>query len=389
MMKKTLLFLLVVALCLFTSLGYSGSAQTPYKIGAILSLSGRGALLGIPEKKTIEMLVEQVNSRGGIHGHPIKLIILDDGSKKKMAAEGVKRLIEEEDVLAIIGPSLSGTSLAVFPIAEASEVPLISCAASYKIVTANREAGEQYKWIFKTPQSDSLAVLRIYTHMKKRGISRIAILTAKTEFGESGREELTRLAPGFGMSIVAQETYGPRQTSMVKEFRKIKQLSCDGIINWSVGPTQIIALYHWREMGLSVIPFYQSHGFGSPRNIALAGNAGEGVFCPLGPCMVGPLLPENHPQKQVIMAYRKAFRERYGEEISSFGGHAWDAFSLLVDALKTVGPIRPKIREHLEFRRGFVGQHGVFNFSPLDHNGLSIDSFVMVVVKDGKWALAE
>ena len=142
-------------------------------------------------------------------------------------------------------------------------------------------------------------------------------------------------------------------------------------------------------MGLSVIPFYQSHGFGSPRNIALAGNAGEGVYCPLGPCMVGPLLQDDHPQKKVIMKYRRDYRERYGEEISAFGGHAWDAFNLVLDALKAVGPDRAEIRRHIEFRRGFIGQHGIFNFSPLDHNGLSANAFIMVVVRDGKWALAE
>lgn len=387
MRKVLLLILACTILCAVpTATIY---AESPYKIGAVLSLSGRGALLGTPEKKTLEMLQEEVNASGGVGGHPIELVILDDGSKPKRAIENVKRLIEGENILAIIGPSLSGTSLAVVPLAEAYQVPLVSCGASYKIVTANRQTGEQYRWVFKTPQSDSHAVQRIYTHLKKRGITRVAILTARTGFGRSGREELLRLAPAFGITVVAQETYGPRQTSMVREFRRIKEVNCQAIVNWSVGPTQIIALYHWRNMGLSVIPFYQSHGFGSPRNIALAGNAGEGVYCPLGPCMVGPLLPENHPQKKVIMKYRWAYKEKYGEEISAFGGHAWDAFNLILDALRAVGPDRAEIRKHIEFRRGFIGQHGIFNFSPLDHNGLSADAFIMVVVRDGKWALAE
>ncbi len=388
MIRKGVL-LLVACGILWTMFVARIHAEAVYKIGAVLSLSGRGALLGTPEKKTLVMLQDKINASGGVNGHRIMLIILDDGSKPKRAVEDVKRLIEEENVIAIIGPSLSGTSVAVVPLAEAYEVPLISCGASYKIVTANRETGEQYKWVFKTPQSDSLAVQRIYTHMKRRGITRVAILTARTGFGESGREELLRLAPAFGITIVDKETYGPRQTSMVREFQRIKDLNCQAIVNWSIGPTQIIALYHWRNMGLSIIPFYQSHGFGNPRNIALAGNAGEGVYCPLGPCVVGPLLPDDHPQKKVIMEYRREYRERYGEEISAFGGHAWDAFNLLLDAMKAVGPNRAKIRRYIEFRRGFVGQHGIFNFSPLDHNGLSTDAFIMVVVRDGKWALAE
>jgi branched-chain amino acid transport system substrate-binding protein len=140
---------------------------------------------------------------------------------------------------------------------------------------------------------------------------------------------------------------------------------------------------------MTSITFFQSHGFGSRKNIELAAGAAEGVFCPLGACNIADLLPEGHPQKQVTMAYQKSYTETYNEPLSSFGGHAWDAIQLVVDALKAVGGDRAKIRDYLENKKGFVGQHGVFNFSPEDHNGLTKEAFQMVVVKDGDWALAE
>jgi branched-chain amino acid transport system substrate-binding protein len=225
--------------------------------------------------------------------------------------------------------------------------------------------------------------------MKKHGISKIAIMTGTTGFGKSGRGELQRLAPEFGMSIVADETYGPKDTSLTAQLTKIKGMAPQAIVNWSIGPTQVIALRNWQELGMTNITFYQSHGFGSRKNIDLAVGAAEGVFTPLGACNYAEILPDDHPQKAVTMQYRRAYSTKYYEPVSSFGGHAWDALQLVVNALQAVGCDRAKIRDHIENAKGFVGQHGVFNFSPDDHNGLTKDAFQMIVVKNGSWALAE
>jgi branched-chain amino acid transport system substrate-binding protein len=389
-MRKRLLVNLLVLCLVFTGLSLSqAAAEESYKVGALFSLSGRGAILGEPEKKTVQLIQEQINSEGGINGHPLEVVIYDDESDEGVCVAAFRKMAEQDGVAAVIGPSLSGPSLAVVPLAEEFKLPLIACAASYKIVTANRETGEQYKWVFKTAQSDSLAVSAIYAHMKRRGIRRIAILTEETGFGLSGREELLRLAPAFEISVVAAETYGPRATSMIPQLTRIKRLDRQAIVNWSIGPTQIVVMHNWRDLGMSVIPLYQSHGFGSPRNLALAGNAGEGVYCPLSACIIAPILPDNHPQKKVTMAYWQDYTKKYNEPVSSFGGHAWDAIHLVIDAFKAVGPQEEPMRDYLEYREGFVGQTGVFNFSPIDHNGLTREAFTMVVVRDGKWALAE
>lgn len=357
-----------------------------YKIGAVFSVTGRASFLGDPEKKTAEMIVEQVNQAGGINGKPIKLIVYDDEGDATKCNLHVKKLIEQDNVIAVIGPSLSGLSLAVIPVVEQNQTPLISCAASYKIVH-NAETGKPYSWVFKTPQSDSMAVEAIYTQLQAQGINKIAIMSVTSGFGASGRQELIRLAPQYGMTILADEKYDPKDTDMTAQLTKIKGLEPQAIVNWSIGPTQVTVLRNWRDLGMEAISFYQSHGFGSRKNIQLAGGAAEGVYCPLGACNIADLLPENHPQKAVTMQYAKDYQAKYNEPLSSFGGHAWDAMGMLIDALKAVGADKAKIRDYLETKKNFIGQHGVFNFSPDDHNGLTKEAFQMVVVKDGDWAL--
>ena len=364
-------------------------AAEAYKVGAVFSVTGRASFLGDPEKKTALMLQEKINEKGGINGHPLDLVVYDDEGDSTKCALAVRKLIAQDKVCAIIGPSLSGLSLAVLPEAEKHEIPLVSCAASYKIVTKDPKTGEQWKWVFKTPQSDSMAVESIYTHMKKHGISKIAIMSVTTGFGASGRGELLRLAPKYGMTIMADEKYGPKDTDMTAQLTKIKGKAPQAIVNWSIGPTQVVMVRNWKELGMTNVTLYQSHGFGSRKNIELAAGAAEGVYCPLGACNIAEILPNDHPQKSVTMGYLRAYAAKYAEPVSSFGGHAWDSLSMVVKALNAVGPDKAKIRDYLENLEGFVGQHGIFNFSPKDHNGLTKEAFQMVVVKYGDWALTD
>ena len=358
--------------------------KEPYKVGAVFSVTGRASFLGEPEKKTVEMIEEAVNNAGGINGHKLEVIVYDDESDETKCVLAVKRLIKTDNVPVIIGPSLSGNTLAVVKIANEEKIPLVSCAASNKIVTPVAER----KWIFKVPQSDTHAVEKIYDYLLKKGITKIAIMSVSTGFGASGREELLRLAPEAGIEIVADERYGPKDTDITAQLTRIRGTEAQAIVNWSVGPTQVLAVKNWRDLGMTSIPFFQSHGFGSPKNIELAAGAAEGVFCPLGKVNIPLLVADDDPQKKVIMLYNESYEAKYNEPISSFGGHAWDSLNLVIDAMRSVGPDSAKIRDYIENRKNFIGQHGVFNFSPTDHNGLTKDAFVMVVVKDGTWALA-
>jgi branched-chain amino acid transport system substrate-binding protein len=387
MTKRILSISLVTTLVMALSIPAMAAEEKPYVLGAVFSVTGRASFLGDPEKKTTQMVVDQVNAAGGINGNPVKVIIYDDKSDDTEARLLVSRLIKTDKVLAVFGPSLSGTSLAVVDLAREHATPLVSCAASWKIVTDPTTGKERY-WVFKTPQKDSHAVERIYDFMKFKGINKVALLTATDAFGASGREELIRLAPYYGMTIAADEKFGPKDTDMTAQLTRIRGTAAQGIIGWSIGPTQVTIVRNWRDLGMTHIPFYQSHGFGSRKNIELAAGAAEGVYCPLGATNIARLLPDAHIQKTVTMKYNEDYERMYNEPIDSFGGHAWDAFYLLVDAIKATGPTKTEIREYLENRRDFIGQHGVFNFSPVDHNGLTKDAFEMVVVKGEDWALA-
>ena len=376
-----------IALTLIVSLALVFSCtkeKEPYKVGAVFSVTGRTSFLGEPEKKTAVMIAEAINKVGGINGHPLELVIYDDESDETKAVLAVKRLLKKDKVPVIIGPSLSGNTLAVVKVMNDAKVPLVSCAASNKIVTPVVDR----HWIFKVPQSDTHAVEKVYDHLLKRGINKIAIMSVSTGFGASGREELLRLAPQVGIEILADERYGPKDTDITAQLTRIRGTDAQAIVNWSVGPTQVLAVKNWHDLGMTNMPFYQSHGFGSRKNIKLAAGAAEGVLCPLGRVNIPNLVPADNPQKKIIEIYNNAYQEKYKEPVSSFGGHGWDALNLVIDALKAVGPDSAKIRDYIENRTNFIGQHGVFNFSPTDHNGLTKEAFEMVVVKDGDWALA-
>jgi branched-chain amino acid transport system substrate-binding protein len=360
-----------------------------YKVGAVFSATGRTSFLGDPEKKTAELVAWQINNAGGINGKKLELIIYDTEGDATKANLAVKKLITQDKVCAVIGPSLSGTSMAVVPLAAKYKIPLVSVAASYKI-TWDEKKNKPRNWVFKTPQTDTMAVEAIYTQLKQRGVKNIAIMSVTSGFGKSGHGELVRLAPNYGINIVADESYGPKDTDITAQLTKIKGLSPEAIVNWSVGPTQVVVLRNWRDLGMQKIIFYQSHGFGSRKNIELAAGAAEGVYAPLGAVNVAEALSDSHPQKKVTMEYLRFYTGKYQEPLSSFGGHAWDALHLVVKAIEAVGCDRAAIRDYLETKTaGFVGQHGIFNYSPDDHIGLDKTAFQMVVVKDGDWALVK
>jgi branched-chain amino acid transport system substrate-binding protein len=383
---------IIATICLFGIGLLVSPAQAfkgTYKVGAVFAVTGGASFLGDPEKKTAEMMAEEINKAGGINGYKLELIIYDTEGDATKCNLAVKKLITQDKVCAIIGPSRSGTSIAVVPLAEENKIPLISCAASYKIVH-NEKTDKPYKWVFKTPQSDSMAVEALYNHLNKYNISKIAIMSGTTGFGKSGRGELIRLAPKYGIKIVADETFGFKDTDMTVQLTKIKGIVPQAIISWSIGPTQVLVLRNWKDLGMTSIPFYQSHGFGSRENIKMAAGAAEGVSAPLGACNTPEALSADHPQKKVTMKYSKDYMARYNKPVASFGGHAWDSLALVVNALKAVGCDKAGIRDYIENTKNFVGQHGIFNFSPEDHNGLTwVQSFNMITVKNGEWALVD
>jgi len=387
MVRRTthLWFVGVLGLVLLSSV--SGPAKAarapsgaPYTIGAIFSITGDASSLGIPERNTAQMLEKMINDGGGIKGHPLKVIIEDDRGEPAEALNAAKRLIEKDEVLAIIGPSRTGTTMALISYMEKAQVPLISCAAGIEIVEPVQ------RWVFKTPQSDRMAVQKIVQYLKSKKITRLAALSDNTAFGKGGLREIEKLFPPAGIAVVAKEEYGPKDTSMETQLTKIRGTGAQAVVCWGTPPGPAIVAKNMKQLSIRV-PLICSHGVANATFLSLAGSAANGVVLPGGRLLVVDQIPAKQAQKKLLKDYATRFQAAFGKPADTFGGHAWDALGLVAKALREVGPDRAKIRANIEQTKRFVGTAGIFNFSPADHNGLNQDAFLMIEVVDGKWRL--
>jgi branched-chain amino acid transport system substrate-binding protein len=356
-------------------------AAETIKVGAILSVTGPASFLGAPEAKTLEMLVDELNKKGGVNGQKIELIIKDSAASPEKAFSFAKQLIEENKVFAIIGPSTSGETMKIKSVAEEGKTILLSCAAAEVIV--NPVA----KYVFKTPQKDSDAIVKIFQQMKIMKISKIGVLSSNTGFGQAGKAQIEKLAPDHGIKLVANEVYDKAASDLTAEVTKVKAAGVEAILNWSIEPAQSIVIKNARQIGFKG-PIFQSHGFGNIKYVEAAGPAAEGVLFPAGRLLVADVLPKKHPQRALLIKYKKDYESKYKEDASTFGGHAYDALIILVKAIEKAGKAdKEAVRTAIEQLTGVVGTGGVFNFSATDHNGLNIDAFEMLTVKKGKFAI--
>lgn len=360
---------------------FAAEGLDPIKVGAIFSVTGPAAFLGAPEQKTAEMLRDKINEAGGINGRKIELIVKDSGGSAEKAVSSAKQLMEEEGVLAIIGPSTSGESMAIKQLCQEGSTILISCAAAETIV--NPVAS----YVFKVPQKDSDAARLIYQTMKSKGIAKVGVIASADGFGDGGKAQLQKLAPEYGITVVIAESYDAKATDLTDVLTKVKGAGVEALVNWTITPAQSLVAKNMKQIAFDV-PLYQSHGFGNIKYAQQSGAAAEGTLFPCGRLLVAEVLPEDHPQKAVLTQYKKDYESLYKEDVSTFGGHAYDALLVLTEAIKKAKSVETdRVREALENLKGVVGTAGIFNFSPEDHNGLTIDAFEMQTVKDGKFAL--
>ena len=358
------------------------NAAEPIKIGALFSVTGPPSFLGEPERNTAQMVVDEINKAGGIKGRPLQLIVYDTTGDATKAVQLANKLIKDDHVLAIIGPSTTGETMAVKSVTEKEQIPLISCAAGSKITDPVNP------WTFKTAQNDGLAVARIFEHLQSRKLSKVAILTVSDGFGSSGREQLKSQALKYGMTLVVDDTYGPKDTDMTAQLTKIRGSEAQAIICWGTNPGPAIIAKNIKQLGIT-LPVYMSHGVSSKKFIELAGDASEGITLPSGKVIVADFLPAADAQKQALVAYVQGYKQKYGVAGDHFGGHAWDALMLLKKAIEQGGETSATLREQLEKISAFAGIGGVFTFTSQDHAGLTKDAFVLVQVKNKDWALVE
>jgi len=381
-MRSKALAVMLAALVMLAVLPARGTAAEPIRIGAIFSVTGPAAFLGEPERNTAKMLEEDLNKAGGLLGRKVEVVVYDDETDATKAVTAVDRLIKRDRVAAVVGPSTTGSTLAIIPKVEEARIPLVSCAAAKRIVDPVK------KWVFKTPQNDELAVKKIYSYAQKAGITKLALVTASDAFGAAGREELKALAGQYGLSIVADEVFGPKDTDMTAQLTKIKGTEAQAVIVWGTNPGPAVIARNRVQLGIKT-PLYMSHGVASPKFIELAGpeNA-EGILLPAGRLIAEEQVPAGHPQKKILAAYIKDYEARFKQPVSTFGGYAYDAIQLIAQAIRNTRSAEPTaIRDGLERIRGFWATTGEYNFSAEDHAGLTEEAFVMVRITKGAWEI--
>ena len=360
----------------------AGPASAQVKLGAVLSVSGPASFLGDPEKKTLDIYVDDINAKGGINGQKLQLVVYDDGGDANAARTFATRLVEEDKVFAMIGGTTTGTTMAMIPVFEDAQIPFISFAGAIDIVQPVR------KWVFKTPHTDRMACQKIFADLKGRNLTTVALISGTDAFGKSMRDQCVAVAPAAGITIAHEETYGPSDSDMTPQLTKIKATAgVQAVINPGFGQGPAIVTRNYRQLDIAY-PLYQSHGVASKEFITLAGAAADGVRLPAAALLVAEKLPDSDKQKPVVVGYKRTFEAKTGQPVSTFGGHAYDGLMILTAAATRAGSFEPaKVRDEIERTTGYIGTAGIVNMSPTDHLGLDPSAFRMLEINHGDWTL--
>ena len=362
------------------------AAFAQVKIGVVLSTTGPAASLGIPEKNTVALLPKEIG------GKTVQYIVLDDGSDTGKAVQDVHKLIDEDHVDVIIGSTVTPNSLAMLDPVSAGKTPMISLAASAKIV---EPMDDKRKWAFKTPQNDSLMANAIADYMSKHGVKTVGFIGFADAYGESWSAEFGKAATTDHLKVVASEKYNRADASVTGQVLKLMSANPDAVLIAGSGTPAALPAKELKERGYKG-KIYQTHGVANNDFLRVCGKDCEGEILPAGPILVADQLPDSNPVKRSSLAYKAAYEKAYGVgSVATFGGHAWDAGQMLQhaipEALKKGQPgsqaFRSALRDALENIKELPISHGIMNTSPANHNGLDQRARVMVQITDGKWKL--
>ncbi len=387
-MKSRLLRVIMAAVMAGVLAGGAQAAE-PIKLGAFFALSGPAAHIGTPTKLVAEMVASKINKEGGINGRPLELVIGDTESDPAKAASIAKKFIFTDKVVAIIGPTSTGEGMNVRKIVEEAGVPTFMTVGGDPVI--DPKFGP-IAYIFKSPQRSSIAVKKLYGYLKEKKLTKVGLITASDAFGKDGLVWLEKLAPDYGITFAGKESFAPSDTDMTAQLTKIKNAGPQAIICWTIGPAGAIVSKNKAQLGIK-LPLFQCHGQPDPKYIELAGKASEGDRMPSTKLMVAGQLADSDPQKPVIQEFIHLYRDVYHYDkqfpINTHSGYAWDAIYIVANAMKKAGTDPKALRAAIEETKGYVGVSGIYNITPEDHNGLGVDSMVMVQVKDGKFVLAQ
>jgi branched-chain amino acid transport system substrate-binding protein len=380
------LLALILTACSSSETGSVGGAGG-YKIGVNLELTGPASVWGEPQIHAIEMLVDQINQNGGINGRHIQLIKYDNQSKETESLVVAKKLVEQDQVLAIIGAGTTPTTMPLVPYVNQKRVPLVSVGSGDAIASPASER----KWVFKTPVSNESISKKICEYLKQKGWNRVAFLSVNNAYGDSGKKEFQKVAQQYGIQIVASERFGATDNDMKPQLTSVKGKNPAAIVVWAIPPAASLVLKGYYELALDM-PIFFSSGAGSNKFVELAGkDAAEGVYQPQSKIWVVDQLSAEDPQKPIIEKYVRDYQARYGSAPSPIDGMAYDAALLIVEALKSVkgNVTRESLRDAIERIDRLEGITGIFHLSPQDHVGLTDKDLMMLQFRNGRWTIAQ
>jgi len=391
---KRLWVVMFVCVVLVLSLVGNGHAQklSPYLIGFVGDLTGRMSEMGTANKRGMDIAIEAINAAGGINGRPFKAIVYDSESDATKSVLHAKRLIEVDKAIILTCFNLSGSTMASIPTAEAGKTVLFSASASERIWIPTK------KWVFNVvPRQWEASIPMLIEILQQKGAKKIAYIYIDTVYGQTGRETFDRAVKEMKFTPAIITKYAPGTTDVGPQITHIKASGADGVLISGNLADTVMVIKNARDMGFTG-PIVSDYGIVGPEFIDLGGKYVEGIVTTSLKALVAPELEGNDPQKKVALELYNAYTKLHGQ-FSLYAGHMWDEMYLLAEALKKVDPkldptkdadlveIRAKIRDNLEMIKGFVGQNGIFNYSPDNHNGLSPKCYVPVVVEGGRWKL--
>lgn len=358
-----------------------GDESGPVKMGVVLDITGAGASLGVAERETIELLAEQVNDEGGIGGRELEVIIEDNQSTEDGAAKATNKLLTTDEVHILLGASRTGPSLAMRPLAEQAEIPMVSLAANQKIVDGS-------EWVFKTAQNDRVVLEKMVDDMAAKGYTKVAVARDASGFGEGIPEMLTEIGSDAGIEVTAVEKFAPDATDFTAQMVNVRDANPDAVLIWGIPPAAALAQKAYVQLGIDK-PVYQSHGIGNQVFLDEAGESAEGLLAPLGKMLVADQLPDDDPQKEVVNTFVSDYEAKWDKKPSTFAGHAYDGFWIAVNAIEEAGTDPQALRDAIEATADWPGVSGIFTMTPEDHSGLTKDALVLVEIQDGGWTIAE
>ena len=392
MKRLTLSSMIVIFLWVVLFTAHSLAQKSVYTIGIALDLTGITSNIGIAEKRAVEIAVDAINAAGGVNGRQLKPIIYDNESSTTKAVLNTKRLIDVDNAVVCAGYSSSGTTMASIQTAEDGKTVLYSAAASEKVWIPTK------KWVFNVvPRQKEASIPILIENLLQRGAKKIGYIYIDNVYGQTGRDVFDVTCKEMNLQPAIIEKYAPGSTDVGPQIVHIKAAGVDGLLVTGQLADTAMVIKNARDLGFTH-PIVSDYAIVGPEFIDLAGKYGEGIVTTTLKTLVAPDLPKSDIQKKVATDLYTKYTKQYGG-FSLYAGHTWDQIYMIAEALKKVDPkldpekpvdlakIREQVRDNLEKIKGFVGQNGVFNYTPDNHNGLGPKCYVPVVVEKGRWKL--